>query len=129
MTFDLRNPFEGDALPQNLATLFVERIDLVRVFRILFDRFDVAVESKLFLVGAAADSRHHKHLVAPNDRTRMGQAGDRGLPTHVRLTGCVPFHWLRRTFGDAGRTLTTKLRPVLCRGCDKHESQEDDGYC
>src|ERR1051326_3714201 len=114
MPLNFRDTLVGCLFPEYLAGRFVERVDLPRVFRIVFRWSDVAEESEARLVFAGTDCADDEYLVAPNDGTRVRQAGDRRFPTDIEGGGGVKFYGLCRSFGDSRCARTTKLRPVLC---------------
>src|SRR5687767_10775932 len=64
MPLNLGNAFVSNSLPKDRAFLFVECVNLVRVFRIIFNRRDVAVESESRFVFPATNRGGHKNFVA-----------------------------------------------------------------
>ncbi len=114
MTLHFRHAVEGDAFPQDRSRVLVDRVNLPGVLGIIFNGCDIAVESVLrFIFRATGYRSAHENLVAPNNWTRVGQARDLEFPTHVFGFRGVPFDGLCKTFVDAGRAGTAKLRPVL----------------
>ena len=63
-------------------------------------------------VGVAADGRGEEDAVAPDDRARVAEAGDRRLPADVRPVLHVPGDRRVLAVGDAGRVRPAELRPV-----------------
>src|SRR5689334_15941013 len=112
MAFDFRNAFVCYALPQYLSGRLVDRVDLPRVLRIVFNWRHVAEQSVTCFVFSTTHRRGHENLVAPNHGTRMRKTGDVDFPADALRSGRVPLHWLSRTLDDAARTWTTKLRPI-----------------
>src|SRR5262249_22335357 len=114
MAFDFRNTLVGHAFPENLSGGLIDRVDLPAMLGIVFDWSNVAEESVTRFVFTTANSGSNENLVAPNYRARVGQTGNLEFPAHALRLRDVPLHWLSRTFNDAARAWTTKLRPVLC---------------
>src|SRR5687767_11365410 len=77
------------ALPQNLPGLFVERINLPGVSWIVFDRRDIAVETKTRFIFRRAHRGANENLVTPDDRTGVAQTRNSGLPNCVNCFSCV----------------------------------------
>src|ERR1044071_3163390 len=112
MALNLGNAFVGSLLPKNLAGGFVERINLPRVFGVVFHWRDVTEEPEASLIFARADGGHDKNLVAPNDWTRVRKTRNRSFPTDVLRSCSVKLRGLRESFSNTGRTWTTELWPV-----------------
>ena len=82
VALDLRHAVDGGLLPLDRAGLLVERVDAPLVRGVVLHRRDVAVEPDLQArVGLAADRGRDEHLVAPDDRARQPEAGDRRSST------------------------------------------------
>src|SRR5262249_30879606 len=82
---DLRDALVGGAGPEDRARLAVEADHLPGVLADVVDRGDVAVvaDAELRVGLAAVDRGRDEHTVAPHDRARVAQAGDRRLPSDV----------------------------------------------
>ena len=73
-----------DSLPQNLASQFVERVDLPGVSRIIFNGSHISVQAIACLIlGAAGHCRADEDLITPNHRTGMSKSGNGRLPTNI----------------------------------------------
>src|SRR5689334_21379227 len=125
MAFHFRNAFVRDAFPKYRALVLVDRVDLPRVFGIVFDGRRIAEESEASFILLAVDRGGDKDLVAPDNGTRMGQTRNFNFPTHVLRRLRVPLHRLAATFDNAGRAWATKLRPVLRGSCGYKNSDEN----
>ncbi len=68
--------------------------------------------------GIAADRGRDEHAVAPDDRARDRDAGDRRLPRDVLAGRRVPLHGRRRAVGDARGVRAAEGGPVLRRERD-----------
>src|SRR5206468_3140787 len=113
MALKLRYPVKSRSLPKDLAVVFVHAINLPGVRREVIDRSDVSIVAGPHLgIGLAANCGRDEDAIAPDDRARMTQAGDRRLPADVDAFGCVPGSWRLLPVGDAGRVRPTERRPV-----------------
>ena len=83
---------ERRPLPHDLPGRLVEAVDLPLVLRQVVHWLHVAVESRPEgLVAGLADGGGHEDAVAPHDRARGGDAGNRRLPLDVLAGRDVPF--------------------------------------
>jgi hypothetical protein len=110
---DLRYGREHRALPPDLARHLVERIHAPFVWRVVGHGIDVAVQADLE-AGAflSADRRGQQQRVAPDHRTRVSEAGDRGLPSDRLVLRDIPVHRRRVPIVDPRRPDPAELRPV-----------------
>src|SRR5688500_8004029 len=115
MAFDLGNALGNYALPKYGAFVFVDRVDLPRVLRIVFNSRDVAVNTEARFILGAVEGRRHGELVTAYNGCRVSQAGNREFPADVLRGAGVPLRRLAGTFDDACCERTTKLRRVLRR--------------
>ena len=86
-----RRALEGDALPHDLPGRRVEREQRPPLRRAIGRRIAVAVESgPERRLRIAADGARHEDAIAPHDRARVREAGDRRPPAHVLARLRVP---------------------------------------
>ena len=131
----LRHGGQHRPLPQDLPGPLVEAVDDPAVRRVVLHRRDVAVEAGLEpRLVAVADRRRDVEAVAPDDRARVAEAGDVGLPEDVLRRGDVPFGGQRKALGDADSILAAERGPVGVPGGllpggggDQEDGQQQDG--
>ena len=103
--------------PHGLARPAIERHHDPLLRRAVLGCRSLAVEPRLEGdAGAAADRARHEDPVAPDNRARMGKAGNRNLPADVGTADPIPRVGETLTIGDAGRGRATEPRPVVA-GC------------
>src|SRR5207237_1213917 len=89
-------------------------------------RLDIAIQAGANPLGrVAADRGRDEHAIAPHDRARNGNAGNRCLPHHVLSRRYIPFRRGRPAVGHAGRIGAAERRPVL-RGKRRRSEHADD---
>jgi hypothetical protein len=105
-------PFEGDALPEDLARALVERVEHPLVGRAIVRGVAVAVEAGLEGRVRAADGRRDEHAVAPHDGARVREARDRRAPEDVGARRPVPRVRQLLPVGHAGGLRAAERRPA-----------------
>src|SRR6266487_4053062 len=91
MPFVLRHAFVRDALPKHFAAAFVQAQHQPAMQRTIVGSITVSIQSGP--EGSVALIAHccgQEQLVAPDNRTRMGESGDAFLPTNVLALNAVP---------------------------------------
>ena len=110
-------PIDGGALPQDLSGRLVQAVDLPLVRRQVVHRLHVAIQPGLeAVVAGAADRGGREHAVAPHDRARGGDAGNRRLPLDVLAARDVPLGDRALAVAVAGAAVAAERRPVARTG-------------
>ena len=104
---------DGAPLPQDLSGRLIDAVDLPFVRRQIVDGLDVAVESGLEAVVAGfADRRGGEDPVAPHDRTRHRDAGNRRLPFDILAARHIPFGDRALSVAVAAAAIASERWPV-----------------
>src|SRR6185295_9670732 len=100
------------ALPQDLARLAIDAIDVEALRRFVFDGLDIPVQSNLQRrLALGWNGAGNENLVAPNNRARMRESWNLGLPQNVLARFARPFRG-RISSADSARGGSAELRPV-----------------
>ena len=115
-----RRALEGDALPDDLSRRRVEREQRPPLRRAIGRRIAVAVESgPERRLRIAADGARHEHAIAPHDRARVREAGDRRPPAHVLARLRVPGVRQLLAVRHTGRLGAAERRPAARGGRER----------
>src|SRR5262245_17357326 len=104
------------AFPQHSAGPLVERVDHPAMWRSVIGGIAVAVQPGLERrAAAAADGGGDKQAIAPDDRTGVGEAGNRRAPGDVPARLAVPRIRQALPIGDAGCLGPSERGPTALR--------------
>src|SRR5437868_9624136 len=114
MPADLGQRFLPECVPENPASLLIEREQSPLLRLVVGDRLDVAVKTHYQVSLVLLDSRGHINPVIPQDRRGVSQTRNFSLPRNIFGPLDIPSDgsWFRGI--QASSVWPSKLRPIAC---------------